>query len=73
MKPDCHARIAIIFMKMGKTFWRRISSRKGTRVFVVPLAMVRNSDSIWNRFFTTSASDVIQRKRQVPAFVGDVI
>jgi hypothetical protein len=72
-KQDSPARTAITPMKMGKTSWTKVNWRRETRISVVPLAMVRNSDSIWNRFFTTSASDVIQKKRQAPAFVGNVM
>jgi len=50
-------------MKMAKTFWTKVSLRKGIRTSVVLLAMVRNPDSIWKRLFTTSASVAIGRLR----------
>jgi hypothetical protein len=60
-------------MKMEKTSWMKANWRKEARIFVVPLAMVRHFDSIWSKFFTTSALGVIQKKRQALAFVGNVM
>jgi hypothetical protein len=73
-KVDYPARIAITSMKTGKMSWTKLNWRKEIRVSVVLPVMVQNSESIWSRLFTTSASAAIgnskkRGKRQAHDFV----
>jgi hypothetical protein len=77
-KQDSLARTAIIFIKTGKTSWRKVPWRKEKRASAVPPAIARIPDAVWNRLFTTSVSGAIEStrgkvRRQVPVFAGDVI
>jgi len=63
-KPDSLARTAIIFIKTGKTSWRRVHWRKEERASTVLPAIGRIPDSVWNRLFTTSASVAIGRVKK---------